>query len=137
MIFNDAKLCYDRIVLWIAPLSLRRLGASRKATIEMMDTLQGTSHKVCNSYGDSDIFYEGTLWNLLQGVGQGNGVGPAIWVAISTVLLMIMNTKGFGFSLLSDLSLSALAIAAFDFLYDTDIFYSALDPYCDSSDTLK
>ena len=50
---------------------------------------------------------------------------------------MIMETKGFSFSILLALSLSDLAITAFAFVDDTDIVHSAPDPYCDSSDTLK
>ena len=40
IIFNDAKLCYDRIVLWIAALALRRLDTNTPASLEMMKTLQ-------------------------------------------------------------------------------------------------
>jgi hypothetical protein len=36
---NDAKLCYDRIVLWVAVLCLRRLGVAGSAVAEMMLTL--------------------------------------------------------------------------------------------------
>ena len=39
IIFNDAKSCYDRIVLWIAAIALRRLGTSASASQEMMRTL--------------------------------------------------------------------------------------------------
>ena len=65
----------------------------------------------------------------LQGVGQGNGAGPAIWVAISTVLLTIMRQRGYGLSILSTLSFSALVMAGFAFVDDTDIIHSANDPH--------
>ena len=94
IVFNDAKSCYDRIVLWIAAISLRRLGVSKGATSEMLKTLQTASHKICTAYGDSNVVYEANRNVPLQGVGQGNGAGPAIWVAISSVLLTIMRTKG-------------------------------------------
>ena len=48
-----------------------------------------------------------------------------------------MKTKGFDFFILSTLSLSDLAIAAFAFVDDTEIVHSAPDPYCDSTDNLK
>ena len=57
IVFNDAKSCYDRIVLWIAAISLRRLGVSKNATLEMLRTLQTASHKICTAYGDSSISY--------------------------------------------------------------------------------
>jgi len=50
---------------------------------------------------------------------------------------MIMKTKGFGFSILSTLSLSALTIVVFASVDDTEITHLASDPYYDSSDTLK
>ena len=94
LIFNDAKSCYDRIVLWIAALALRRLGTSKNATLEMMKTLQKADHKICTAYGNSESTYGGSDTVIpLQGVGQGNGAGPAIWVAISSVLLSIMRKK--------------------------------------------
>ena len=33
LVFNDAKSCYDRIVLWIAALALRRLGTCKSACL--------------------------------------------------------------------------------------------------------
>ena len=130
IIFNDAKSCYERNLLWIAALALRRLGTSTPASLEMMRTLQTVKHKICTAYGDSKVDYGGPfLSKPLQGVGQGNGAGPAIWVAISTVLLTIMRQKGYGLSILSTLSFSALVMAGFAFVDDTDIIHSANDPH--------
>ena len=138
IIFNDAKSCYDRIVLWVAALALRRLGATKESTLEMMQTLQSASHKICTAYGDSTSTYGGRdSYPPLQGVGQGNGAGPAIWVAISTVLLTIMRSKGFGLSILSAISLEALAIAGFAFVDDADIIHAANDPSTDNQVVLK
>ena len=73
----------------------------------------------------------------MQGVGQGNGSGPAIWVAISSVLLTIMRSKGFGFTIFSALSWQALVISAFAFVDDTDIIHAADDPYVEPHQVLK
>ena len=62
-VFNDAKSYYDRIVLWIASLALRRLGVSREATLEMMLTLQAAEHKICTAYGDSHQTYGKAQWS--------------------------------------------------------------------------
>ena len=113
------------------------MGVSKGATLEMLKTLQTASHKICTAYGDSTISYEADRNIPLQGVGQGNGVGPAIWVAISSVLLTIMRSKGFGFSILPALSWQALAIAAFAFVDDTDIIHSANDPYVEPNQVLS
>ena len=138
IIFNDAKSCYDRIVLWIAALAMRRLGATKESTLEMTKTLQQASHKICTAYGDSSNTYGGNdSFPPLQGVGQGNGAGPAIWVAISTILLTIMRTKGFGFSILSAVSLNALVIAGFAFVDDADIIHAAIDPKTNNLEVLQ
>ena len=102
----------------------------------MLTTLQTASHKICRAYGDSTISYEANRNIPLQGVGQGNGAGPAIWVAISSVLLTIMRNKGFGFSILSALSWQALIISAFAFVDDTDIIHAAVDPYTNPQQVL-
>ena len=59
---------------------------------------------------------------------EGNDAGPAIWVAISIVLLSIMRQKGHRLSILSALSLSTLVMAGFAFVDATDIIHSANDP---------
>ena len=80
---------------------------------------------------------EVTISTTTSGLSQGNGAGPAIWVAISTVLLSIMRQRGFGFSILSSLSFTALVLAGFAFVDDTDIIHAANDPYTLPSDVLE
>jgi hypothetical protein len=43
-------------------------------------------HKIRTSHGVSDESYS-ALRELLCGIGQGNGAGPAIWVALSIVMI--------------------------------------------------
>ena len=102
IIFNDAKSCYDRVVHCVAALALRRLGASKESTLEMMKTLQHSSHAICTAYAVSETRYGGRQsFPPLQGSGQGNGSVPVIWVAVSAVLITILRNTGMGLSLLS------------------------------------
>ena len=95
-----------------------------------MKQLQTVKQKICKAYGDSNLDYGGSfLSKPLQGIGQGNGVEPAIWVEISMVLISIMRQMGYGQYILSALSLSALVMAVFAFVDDTDIIHSANDPH--------
>ena len=56
-----------------------------------------------------------------QGIGQGNGTGPTIWVAVSTTLLnMIKNAKD-GLFFESPLSLDKHHFVGFAFVDDTDL----------------
>jgi hypothetical protein len=59
---------------------------------------------------------------LLQGVGQGNGAGPAIWAAISLVLIMAMATQGHAFNIIIGVLVSMFCYA---FVDDTDIIHLA------------
>jgi hypothetical protein len=124
---NDAKSCYDRIVLWIAALSLLRMGAAQSAVSEMMQTLLTAWHHVITAFGESTRRYRGTH-HPLQGVGQDNGAAPEIWAVISAVLLTIMRDEGFGLNLLSALFLTSIFIAGFAFVDDTDLLHAATHP---------
>jgi hypothetical protein len=125
---NDAKSCYDRIVLWITALCLRRMGAAPPAVAEMMLTLLQAWHHVITAYGESSRRYQGLL-HLLQGVGQGNGASPAIWAVISAVLFGVMRDQGFGLNLVvASLTMTAIVIAGFAFVDDADLLHASAHP---------
>jgi len=47
---------------------------------------------LCMAYGDSPTFYGGELNYLpFQGVCQGNGAGPVIWLALSICLVYMIH----------------------------------------------
>jgi hypothetical protein len=121
---NDAKSCYDRIVLWIAALCLLRVGVAPAARQEMMETLQTAWHHINTAFGDSSRRY-GCQFPPLQGVGQGNGAGPAIWALISAVLLTIMRAQGFGLNIVTVFSTLSVVLAGYAFVDDTDILHAA------------
>jgi len=75
---NNAKSCYDRIVLIIAALCLCRLGALIKATESMISTLAQLRHQVRSAFGTSDISQGQEDWmEPVASIGQGNGAGPS------------------------------------------------------------
>jgi len=93
---NDAKSCYDWIVLMIAALCMCWLGPLHSAVRSMITTLATLKYHICTAYGDSKISQGQDNWTALAAVtGQGNGVGPQIWVAVSTPLFAIMRVEGF------------------------------------------
>jgi hypothetical protein len=124
---NDAKLCYDRIVLWVAALCLRRLGVAGSAGAEMMLTLLTAWHYVTTAFGESKRRYRG-IDRPLQGIGQGNGAGPAIWAVISAVLLCIMRDSGYGLNFITATSSLAIVLAGFAFVDDTALLHAAPHP---------
>jgi hypothetical protein len=62
-----------------------------------------------------------------KGVGQGNGAGPAIWVAISAPIIHMLYTAGFGLTITASLSGTLVAIACFAFVDDTDVIHARAD----------
>jgi hypothetical protein len=124
---NDAKSCYDRIVHSIAILSMRRVGILLAPLVSMFKVLQEANYKIRTAYGDSTKTCVSPQLILFQGVGQGNGAGPAIWVAISAAIIQMLYTAGFGLTLHSALSGTLVAIACFAFVDDTDVIHSRYD----------
>lgn len=79
----------------------------------MFETLATATHHVRTGFGDSSRSFHPPSNVPFQGCGQGNGAGPAIWVAVGSILIM-MEAKHFGFECLSALNLtSSLPSASF------------------------
>jgi hypothetical protein len=93
---NDAKQCYDRIVHTVANICLQRVGVHQDTSRVKLGTLQQMQHYVKTAYGTSERSY-GCVEIPLQGVLQGNGAGPAIWMLMSIPIINMLRTQGFGF----------------------------------------
>jgi len=120
--FNNAKSCYDQIVLMIAALCLCQLGAPHSAVKSMITTLATLKHHVHTAYGDSDISQGQDNWtDLAAGIGQGNGAGPQIWVAVSTPLFKIMRADGFVAQIICAMSKISTELSGLAFVDDMDL----------------
>ena len=73
-----------------AALALLWIRIPPSVIYSMFDTIKRLVHRIRAAFGDSDITYGvndiGDWWNHPQGVLQGNICGPAIWIAISSVV---------------------------------------------------
>jgi hypothetical protein len=122
---NDAKSCYDLIGHAQASLCMQRQGVPKAAVECLFTTLQEATHCVRTAYGDSTLTYGGPGWvKPIHGIGQGNGGRPPIWAVISTTLLDIIRTKGFGLSMISPITRSPLNFVGYSFVDDNDIVQS-------------
>jgi len=93
---NDAKSCYNRIILMIMALCLCRARATLNMVSSMVRTIHGMHHFTRTAFGDSQISQGRQEWGApIAGIGQDNGVGLQIWVAISSLLFAILRSKGF------------------------------------------
>jgi hypothetical protein len=110
---NDAKSCY---------LCLQRIGCPKPVVITMFETLQNLRHHVRSQHGDSDLFYQANQGGCpIQGLGQGNGAGPTIWALISTPVLNMLRTHGFGIKITSCISGDYSHFVGYSFVDDTDL----------------
>lgn len=122
---NDAKSCYDRILHAIAALSMKRLGIPTPPIECMLKCIQQMEHYIRTTHGDSDSYYSSKYTRVpFQGVLQGNGAAPSIWVAVSTPLLNMMRTANHGLHITSAISKEKSNIVAFAFVDDTDLVQS-------------
>ena len=97
----DATACYNRIVVSVGMLACRRLGVPITAIRSHADTLKYLKYYIKTMYGISINSYEGTIFEPLFGTGQGSGASPAIWLAISVILLTSLDNlenNGFKFT---------------------------------------
>lgn len=119
---NDAKSCYDRILLMVAYLTMRNFGIPCLAAQSTISTLLEMKHHVRTRYGDSTNYYGGEKWQTKpHGCGQGNGYGPALWACISSPLLHLLRKQGYGTKFTSPISRVLIHIAAFAFVDDVDM----------------
>lgn len=116
----DAQACYDRITHSVASLCCQRLGVPARVMETMLTTIQGMKFFLRTGYGDSTNFYGGGQ-SFFQGICQGKGAGPAVWLAISTVLVLILHEKIRHQPLRGAISSISLVILALLFVDDTDL----------------
>jgi hypothetical protein len=120
---NDMKGCYDRIVHSVASICMQRWGMPMEPIRMMFYTLQHLKHFVRTAFGLSKSFFQANDVNQLaiQGIGQGNGAGPQVWAAISSVLLDILRKQNLGAEFTSPISKETIELVGYAYTDDTDI----------------
>jgi len=88
----DFRTCYDSVAHPPSSIACQRLGAPSLVLETIFSTIQNMKIFLCTAHGDSTNFYGGTPMEDLpfQGVCQGNGAGPALWLATSIPLIKML-----------------------------------------------
>ena len=125
IISNDAKGCFDRIVHMVAYICLLCLGLPKAPLQAMIQAIQEMTHHVRTAFGNSEESY-GSEPNQppMMGLLQGNGVAGTGWAAISTVMVNVMKSYGFGFKDWNAISRKAIDLVSFQFVDDTTLVHS-------------
>ena len=125
----DLRSCYDLIVHSAASLSMQRQGVPAASVVCMFTTLQNMVHTVRTAFGESTQTFGGDLWAIPttppQGVGQGNGAGPAIWAVVSTPVLEMMRKHSHGAVFRLAITGPDVRMVGFAFVDDSDILQTA------------
>jgi len=119
---NDAKSCYNRIILLVAALCLCCLGAPLPVVVSMTSTLAQLWYHIHSAFGNSELTQGQAEWHdPVAGIGQGNGARPQIWAAVSTPLFEILRQEGFLATIICALSCQSQTMGGFAFVNDTDL----------------
>lgn len=84
---NDAKSCYDRIILPLAMLCCRSIGMPKGPCRLIANSLNQCIRRVKTANGISEQWYESTDELPSFGAGQGSGGSPSKWLGTSAKLL--------------------------------------------------
>lgn len=95
---NDAKLCYDHIVMLFASLCSQRLGLDKHACELFLKVLDKAKYHVKTQLGISEEFYKTNDTRNIHEPGQGGRSSPSIWTIISCLLMKCMREKTDGAS---------------------------------------
>ena len=141
-LFIDLVSNYDLVAHNIATLALQRVGTPKAPICCMFSTLQDMVHTVRTAYGDSIDSYGGDLWILKlepppQGLGQGNGAAPATWALVSSPLLNVLRSKGYGVVFKCAISKKEFKIVGYCFVDDSTIIQMAPTPETPTEETVK
>ena len=96
----DATGCFDRILPNLMVPHVRRLGLPKTVAICLAKLMHGCKRFVRTKFGVSEKYIKTGGESVLYGIGQGNGGGPAIWLAHLVIMFLVMDAvcKGMEFA---------------------------------------
>jgi len=119
----DCLTCYDSVGHAPASIACQRLGAPPSVLCTIFQTIQLMKFFLRTAYGDSEEFYGGGRSTLpFQGVCQGNGAGPAIWLATSIVIMEMVRSNGNSVTFRSPISHQPTDLLGLLYVDDCDLF---------------
>jgi hypothetical protein len=105
---NDAKSCFDRIVMLLASLLAQRLGLDVKAMQTFLKTLSLAKYSVKTANGISEQSYQTTDEKAIHGPGQGGRASPGIWAIISCLIMECMPKGSTGITTINPILLTVV-----------------------------
>lgn len=119
--------CFDRMAHPVCSLASQRLGVHPCVVQCMLLAVQRMVHRVRTGYGDADKTYGNDRHAPLQWGGQGNGASLPLWLAISCIILAMLEEAVPGVRFRTAITLQVIAFIAIMYVDDTDIMLTTLD----------
>ena len=128
MVLNDARGCFYQMALAIGSLCFQHLKVLQSAIKTLMTTLRKkkTQHYIRTAHRDLETFYSGLFDKLFQGGGQGNGAAGPMWIAISIILINIIQKIGIGAKFVSAMLIFAMKVIVIMYIDDTDLIITGM-----------
>ena len=98
---NDASSCYDRVIPEVALLACRRIGLPPECCTLLYKALGHMRYHISKAHGIDQAPIVGSDNSRIFGTGQGSGASPAIWLAMSEVLIQALKKTERGTSFVS------------------------------------
>jgi hypothetical protein len=121
---TDAANCYDAVNHAAASIALHAMGVEREFIQCYLRCIQRMRYYLRTGYGLSTTSYGSSKDSICMGLTQGSGASPAVWTAVSTVIIGAYKHRGFGAQLVGGWSHDSISIAALLYVDDTDLLHN-------------
>ncbi len=132
---TDAANCYDAVNHTAASIALQAMGVEREFVKCYLRCIQSMRYYLRTGYGLATSSYGSTTNSICMGLTQGSGASPAVWTAVSTVIIGAYKQHGFGAQLVGGWSQESISVSALLYVDDTDLLHR-MDDTQDHQDTL-
>ena len=123
---NNTKGCLDCIKHTFVVLVLMFYGVTWLVATTLFQVLQKARYKIKTEYRVSEPVH-GDKESVIAEIGQGNGLRPALWALISSIIIKMRKTKGHRMTLTTPISKQETSLLGFAFVDDADLVLGAND----------
>jgi len=116
----DATGCFDRMIPAFIPSHTRRLGLPKSVSCFVAQLMWKCKLFVKTKSGVTKESIRSKIGNVLFGIGQGNGGGPAMWIAHLIVIFSVLQTLVTGM-VLSNPSMEKVETAGVGYVDDVTL----------------
>jgi hypothetical protein len=86
---NDAKACYDRIIMSLATIASGYYGLPRNTRKLQAKAIRAMQFHIKTALGVSREYYQDSPATPFHGSGQGSGSASTLWLFISSIVMTI------------------------------------------------